>query len=50
MTLAAFFVQAHPGAAALDIDIFDAHLDDRPDTREGIDHEADQGAIPQADQ
>ena len=48
VALAAFFVKAHPGAAALHINIFDPHLDDGPDAREGIDHKPDQGAIPQA--
>jgi hypothetical protein len=48
VTLAAFFMEAHPGAAALNIHLFHTHFDNSPDPREGIDHKADQGPVAQA--
>ena len=45
---AAFFVQAHPRAAALHVHVLDAHFDDGPDAREGIDHETHERPVPQA--
>ena len=48
MLFTAFFVQPHPGAPALHIDIVDLHLDHRTDPGEGVDHQADQRAVAQA--
>ena len=47
MALAAFFAQAHPGTTALDMDILDPHPDHSSDAGEGIDHDCNQGAVPQ---
>jgi hypothetical protein len=47
MALAARLVQAHPKAAVLHVNIFDLHREHRADAREGIDHQADQGAVAQ---
>jgi hypothetical protein len=48
MELAAFFVQTRPGAATLHLDILDTHLGDGLDAGEDIDHNFDQGAVPEA--
>ncbi len=42
-------MQAHPQAPALDVDIVGAHLDGRADAREGVDHQADDSPVAQAD-
>ena len=42
MVLAAFFVQARPGAAALHLDIPDTHTDHGPDAGKGVDHDPDE--------
>ena len=47
--LAAFFMQAHPAAASLHEIIPHLHLQHGVDAREGVDHDADQRAIAQAD-
>lgn len=41
-------MQAHPGAAALHAHVLDAHLNNCPDTREGINHDPDQGPVSKA--
>ena len=43
--LAALLVQAHPKPPVLRIHVLDPHADRRADTREGIDHQADEGAV-----
>ena len=48
MTLAALFVEPHPEAALVDEDAFDPHAGRGADPGEGIDHEGDQGPVPQA--
>ena len=47
--LAAFLVQPQPEPAVLRINVLDAHADRRADTREGIDHDADQLTAPRRD-
>lgn len=49
MALAALLVQAHPRPAVLHVNIFDLRNQHRANPREGIDHEANQGAVAQAD-
>ena len=48
VALAALLVQPHPQAAVLHVNVLDLHRERRADAREGIDHEADQGAVAQA--
>jgi len=43
--LAALLVQAHPKPPVLRVHILDPHANRRADTRKGIDHQADQGAV-----
>jgi len=47
--LAALLVQTNPQAPVLRVSVLNAHVDRRADAREGIDHEANQGAVAQAD-
>jgi hypothetical protein len=48
MPLAALLAQPHPEPAVLCVDILDRHAERRADPGEGIDHEANQGAVAQA--
>ena len=48
MLLTTFFMQPHPGAPALHIDIVDLHLDHCAHAGEGVDHQADQRTVAQA--
>ena len=48
MLLAAFLVQAHPTVAPFREIIGHVYLQHRADSREGINHHADQCPIPQA--
>ena len=48
--LAALLVQAEPGPAAFQVIILDPHAEGGADAGEGIDHDADQGPVAQADQ
>jgi len=48
--LAAFFVQTHPPAAPLDKIVANLHLNDGADPGETVDHDADQGAVAQAEE
>ena len=50
MFFAALLVQTNPAAAPLDEIIPDLHFQHGVDAGEGVDHDADQGAIAQADQ
>ena len=47
--LAAFLVQPDPATPALYVEIFNLHGNCRSDTRKRVDHQADQGAVPQAE-
>jgi hypothetical protein len=47
--LSALLMQAHPSPAALHEIIPDLHPQDRPDTREAVSHETDQGPVAQSD-
>ena len=47
--LAALLVQAHPKPPVLRIHVLHAHADRRADAREGIDHQADQRPVAEAD-
>ena len=47
MALAALLVQANPQPAVLHVNVLDLHRERRADAGEGIDHEADQGAVAQ---
>ena len=47
--LAALLVQANPLPPVLRIHVLDAHADRRADAREGIDHQADERAVAEAD-
>ena len=49
VALAALLVQPHPKAPVLHVNVLDLHRERRADAREGIDHQADQGAVAQAD-
>jgi hypothetical protein len=49
MASAAFLLQAHPEPPVLRVHVLDAHADGRADAGEGIDHEADERAVAQAD-
>jgi hypothetical protein len=46
--LAAFFVQTHPSAATPADVIFDIHLQHRAYAGEGVNHDANERAVPQA--
>jgi len=46
----AFLVQAHPQGLLLAVHVLDVHGHRSRDSREGVDHEPDQGSVPQADQ
>jgi len=50
VALAAFLVQPHPPALAVGKIILDPHGDDGANTGEEVGHDADQGAVAQADQ
>src|SRR5260370_40237028 len=50
VALAAFLLQPHPPAFAIGKVILDAHGDDGADAREGVDHDADQRTIAQANE
>ena len=47
--LAAFFVQPNPPTLSVLIVVFDTHVNRRRDSREGVAHEADEGAFTQTD-
>jgi hypothetical protein len=49
VALAAFLVEADPPAFAVGEIILDPHGDDGADAGEGVGHDADQGAVAQAD-
>jgi hypothetical protein len=49
MALAAFLVQADPPALAVGEVVLDPHRHHRADAGEGVGHDADQGAVAQAD-
>ena len=47
VALAALLVQLDPEPPVLHVDVLDLHTQGRPDPGEGVDHEPDQGAVPQ---
>jgi hypothetical protein len=47
--LAALFVESYPAVLAILIIIFDAHVHDVRDAREGVEHEADERSITESD-
>ena len=49
MALAAFLVQPQPPALAIREIVVDLHRDDGTDAGKAVDHDADQGAVAQAD-
>ena len=49
VTLAAFFMEAHPSPAGLGVNVLDAHFDGRADTREGVCEQGDDRPIAEAD-
>jgi len=48
--LAAFFMQANPAAAFLNVVILNLHIDDRVDAGEGVAHHGNQGPVAEADE
>jgi len=48
VALAALLVQANPKSAVLHVNVLNLHRERRADTRERIDHEADQGVVAKA--
>ena len=48
VSLAAFFVEAYPPALALLEVVFDLHTDDRTDTRERVNHRANERPVSEA--
>jgi hypothetical protein len=45
---AAFLAQAHPQSTVLRVDVLHPHPERCVDARDGIDHQSDQGAVPQS--
>jgi hypothetical protein len=50
VALAAFLLQPHPPALAVDKVVVDLHRNDGADAREGVGHDADHRAVAQADE
>ena len=48
--LAALFVQPHPAAALLHIEVFNLHSGGRSDAGEGVPHKSDQGSVAEPEQ